>query len=235
MRVCRILTLVVLQLAFTASVSNATDPEELGIVRIRAVTSYDQMYAHSTGTHLGDGLILTCGHCAKSMAPEAAVEVQILSAQTWRRVRTVKGTIIYTDHAAELGLIRLEPGHGLYAAFELAPRGYPVVPGDIVVGYDWQQDDAGEMLYSVNRRVTYINRYLGAENIETTGRPAPGTSGAPLVTKRNGLVIGITHGALVHEDRGLYTSVEALYRFLDQQRAHGQVLARNRLAAGPPL
>ncbi|MEQ9409473.1 MAG: serine protease [Fuerstiella sp.] len=225
MMIHRILPLVGLQLLFSAA-GSAKEIEELGIVRIRTETSDAQAHAYSTGTHLGNGLILTCGHCAASMTKDRTVEVQILSALTWKAVRKVRGTIIHSDRAAELGLIRLAAGHGLKAGFELAPRGYRVVPGDTVVSYNWYRDDHGEMLYSVTSHVTHVNRYLGAENIETSGRPEAGSSGAPLVTKRGGLVIGITHGALVHEDRGLHTSVEALYRFMDRQGSHAQEAVR---------
>ena len=213
-----ILTLTFVPLIMTSVDAGFAESAELGIVRIRATTSDYRGHAYSTGTHLGDGWILTCGHCSKSMADGGIVEVQILSSTTGRATRKVRGRVVYSDAEAELGLIRLENGHGLYAAFELAPRGYRVLPGDEVVGFDWQAVGDGERLYSITRHVTFVNRYLGAANIETTGRPRIGSSGAPLVSKRDGRVIGVTHGALVHEDGGLYTATAAIYQFLEKQR-----------------
>ena len=98
--------------------------------------------------------------------------------------------------------------------------------GDDVIGYDWHYGGNGEILYAVSRRVTHLNRYLGTDNIETTGKPGVGSSGAPLVMKRDGLVVGITYGALVHEERGLYTGVEAVFQFLDKRQRNDSELVQ---------
>lgn len=189
--------------------------DELGIVRIKAELS-DIATAYFTGTHIGDGLILTCGHCCESKRRD--VEVRILSErdQTWSR--NVRGVIVCYDHDADVGLIQLERNHGLRAAYQLAPRGFRLYRGDEVVACDWRDFNDQEQLYAVNSRITGINLYMAPDNIETTSMPRDGASGGPLFMRHSRRIIGVTTAANIDDRRGIHTGLEPIYRLLEQCR-----------------
>lgn len=188
---------------------------ELGIVRVSVAALDGHGRSYSTGTHLGHGLIVTCGHCAETARYGEPARIDLLESVWWTPDRTVNGKFVYSDPHSDLGLIQLDRGHGLTTQYQLAPRGYSIEVGDEVIAYDWSHGATPERLYSVARHVTHVNRYLGPSNIETTGQPLPGSSGGPLILRKNGLIIGVTSGALIGEDRGLYTGLEAIYQALD--------------------
>lgn len=196
-------------------ICGAAVADELGIVHIHAVNANSIGHSISTGSHLGEGWVLTCGHCVRSSATGMDVEIEIYSDETGRATRTVPGTIVYFDRQSDIGLIRLRPGHALATSYRLAPRGSVLAPGDDVIGFDWVDGLQGEQLVAIEKKVTYINRYLGPENIETTVRPKGGSSGGPLVLRDGGWIVGVTQGALVGSDRGLYVGLEAIYRALE--------------------
>ena len=186
---------------------------ELGIVRITAVLP-DGAVALFTGTHLGDGWVLTCGHCCE--ARNQRVDVRILSSKTWTPVRRVKGTVICHDQEADVGFIRLTPQHGLRTAYRLAPRDYRLRPGDAVSAYDWRKVNDREQLYSITRRVTGINVYVAPGNIETSGLPKPGASGGPLVVQKDGWIVGVTTSGNLDDRRGIHTGLSPIYRLIDR-------------------
>ncbi|MCA9047832.1 MAG: trypsin-like peptidase domain-containing protein [Planctomycetaceae bacterium] len=191
-----------------------SDKQELPVVRIRASGPHGG-YAYATGAHIGNGLVLTCGHCVESAVAAGAVDVGVVSSAAGRVVRQVRGRIVSFDPESDLGLVLLEPEHGLTAALQLAGRDYQVVPGDDVYAFEWSREMNGDRLSYRERQVTAVNRYLGSANLETTGRPEGGSSGGPLLTKHGLRIVGITQGALVSENRGLYVGLEAIYRALD--------------------
>lgn len=188
---------------------------ELGIVRIKAVISED-VSAWFTGTHLGDGWILTCGHCCESK--RRLVDVQILSRRTQTPVRTVRGIIVCHDPTADVGFIRLERSHGLRTRYRLAPADTELFAGDEVTAYDWRTRHGEEQLYPVNRLVTGINVYVAPDNIETSGMPKDGASGGPLVLPASGRIVGVTTAANIDDGRGIHTGLRPVYRLFERCR-----------------
>lgn len=199
-------------LLVSSDTSYHTADGELGIVRIRAEVS-DSVTAYFTGTHIGDRLILTCGHCCESKLKD--VEVRILSETTRTAIRSVRGRIVCHNPNTEIGLIQLERHHGLHTACRLAPRDFRLFTNDRVIAYDWRDVSGQEQIYSIDRRVTGVNVYLGSDNIETDGMPREGASGGPLVTFNDRLVVGVTTAANVDAGRGIHTGLQPIYDLLD--------------------
>lgn len=210
----RLLILSVVLLSISSSVPPHDLNHELGIVRINAELS-DGAIASFTGTHLGDGWILTCGHCCE--ARNRRVDVRILSSSSWVTSRRVRGTIVCHDEDADIGFIRLERRHGLRTAYRLAPRDYRLKPGDPVWAYDWQQLRGDTVkLYPIIRTITAINAYVGADNIETSGLPKPGASGGPLVVQRDRWIVGVTTSGNLDHARGIHTGLKPIHRLMDR-------------------
>ncbi|MBT6158255.1 MAG: trypsin-like peptidase domain-containing protein [Planctomycetaceae bacterium] len=191
------------------------DAADLGLVRIRThLTNGDIVYF--TGAHIGNDLILSCGHCCQAASgPGARSEVLILSADTWMPYRRTTASVLCLNHEADVGLLRFDKPQTLKTAYKLAPRGHKVQAGDGVFAYTWRPQNRSEHLFSLRQVVTDVNRYLGPANIETTGLPRGGDSGGPLIHDKTRWIIGVTSAADHHNRRGLYCGLSPIYDLLD--------------------
>jgi len=185
--------------------------EDLGIVRVVTRATRDKPSGHFTATHVGNGLLLTCGHCCRyAGGPQAGVDVRILAMEERTPIRTETGTVLCLDQAADVGFIRFDREDVLSTAYALAPQSYALSVGLPVLQYTWKVP-GGERLYSVRSTISSVNLFLGPANIETLRAPVQGDSGAPLVSRADGCIIGVTTGADPWNRFGVHAGVAAVH------------------------
>lgn len=185
--------------------------EDLGIVRVVTRPAADKSVGHFTATHLGDGLLLTCGHCCRHAGGAGVlVDVRVLSREDRELGRTEPGVVLCHDESVDLGFIRLTRPEALMTSYELAPRDISLATGQPVLQYTWK-DPAMGRLYSVRSFITQVNLFQGPQNIETKFAPVQGDSGAPLVDRQTGTIIGVTTGADYWNRFGVHTGITAVY------------------------
>ena len=62
--------------------------------------------------------------------------------------------------------------------------------------------------------IATINRYLGENNFEVSGRPEQGRSGGGLFNSE-GKLIGVLNSAIGEENAGLYGGINFIHKYLD--------------------
>jgi hypothetical protein len=97
-------------------------------------------------------------------------------------------------------------------ACRVAPAGMNVLKGTPVITVGCS---GGEKPTVQSFKITALNRYLGADNIEVGGMPAQGRSGGGLFTK-DGQLIGVCSGADSHYREGLYAGLKTVQAILDR-------------------
>lgn len=194
-----------------APIPSSAYAEDLGIVRVVTRPAADKSIGHFTATHLGGGLLLTCGHCCRYAGGVGAiVDVRILAREDRQLGRQVTGSVICQDEAADIGFIRLSDPKSLTVSYVLAERDASLAIGQPVLQYTWKDPSLGR-LYSVRSVITQVNLFQGPQNIETKFAPVQGDSGAPLVDRTTGKIIGVTTGADYWNRFGVHTGVAAVY------------------------
>lgn len=195
--------------------------EEAAVVRIEARSADGTLIVLSTGSHVGGGLILTCGHCCRTAGGRGAKAVaHIYSSRTLSYSRTVPITILCYDRDADAGLMRFDEPETLKSTLELAPRRHEVRVGELVRVYGWRGMGNAEQLYASREQIVSLNFFLGPDNIETTGVPIPGASGGPLVKLNDDLIIGVTSAADMTNGRGVYCGLEPIYKLIEHAARH---------------
>lgn len=195
--------------------------DEVAVVRIEARSADGTQIVLSTGTHIGNGVILTCGHCCRTAGGRGAKAVaHIFSARTLSRSRTVPITVLCYDRAGDAGLMKFDQPDILKSRLMLAPRRQEVEVGELVRVYGWKGTGRSEQLYTLRQQVVSLNLFVGPDNIETTGVPIPGASGGPLVTMSDDLIIGITSAADVTYGQGVYCGLEPIYKLFEHAARH---------------
>lgn len=185
--------------------------EDLGIVRVVTRATKDKPSGHFTATHVGKGLLLTCGHCCRyAGGPQARVDVRIRSMEDGVPMRAETATILCLDQAADVGFVRFDRTDALSTAYVLAPVDYSLSVGMPVVQYTWKIP-AGDRLSSIRSTITAVNMFLGPANIETRHAPVQGDSGAPLVSRGDGFIIGVTTGADPWNRFGVHAGIAAVH------------------------
>ena len=121
------------------------------------------------------------------------------------------GHLIDYDLKSEVGLVRIESNYPLVAA-HVAPPGYAVREGDSVISIGC---DSGADATAKETRVTAINKYAGAKNVEVGFQPVQGRSGGGLFTT-DGLVVGVCYAADPEANEGLFAALPALCDELDK-------------------
>jgi hypothetical protein len=197
------------------------EAEDLGIVRVVTRPEPGKPSGHFTATHLGHGILLTCGHCCRyAGGPGIAVDVHVLSLAERTSYRTEPATVLCLDEAADLGLIRLDRPASLPIAYVLAPRDHSIGVGQHVLQYTWQTP-GGSVLHSLVSEITTVNMFAGAANLETRHASVQGDSGAPLVCREDGMIIGVTTGADSWGRFAVHTGLKPIHDLL--QRCNVQV------------
>jgi hypothetical protein len=189
--------------------------EDLAVVRVNTRGTAARPAAKFTATHLGNGVLLTCGHCCKAAGGIGSrLDVEILSVDNWRVYRTASATVSCYNEPADVGVLLFDNRQAMQSHCTLAPRDYLLDLGAPVLLYTWAPD--GAQLRSVPTTITNINLFAGAPNLETKAAPVPGDSGAPLVLRGERLVIGVTTGADYWNRFGVHSGLQAIHDVLQR-------------------
>lgn len=179
-------------------------------VRLRV----DDLSGHAIGTgtiidtHGGESLVITCGHLFRDSSGRGRIAVDVFVDGA---ARTVPGTLIRYDLDRDLGFVAI-PAMSQDAVMKVAPAGYPLERGQTVfsVGCDQGQDPSVR-----DSRITGIDRYVGAPNIEVAGQPVEGRSGGGLFSA-DGYLIGVCNAADKRDNEGVFASLPAVQWELDR-------------------
>ncbi|HEY2760984.1 MAG TPA: thioredoxin domain-containing protein, partial [Pirellulales bacterium] len=156
----------------------------------------------------GEALIITCGHVFREAVKNGRISVDLFGPGA---PKSVTGTLIDFDLKSEVGLISIRTNYPLVAA-HLAPPGYIVHPNDPVISIGC---DGGADATIKETRVTSLNRYVGAPNLQVAFQPVQGRSGGGLFTPE-GFVIGVCYAADPEAHEGLFAALAALCNELDR-------------------
>lgn len=209
-------------ISLEAAMARAAD----ATVRIKVEES--NTIAHGTGTivavHGNEGLVLTCGHLFRDMLPGSKLTVDLF-AGTPRQVNLVAQLIDFKADKEDVALlsvqlpVQVEP-------VPILPQGEVVQQGQPV--FSWGCDH-GNNPTRRDTKVTRINRYIGASNIEIEGAPAVGRSGGGLFDHQ-GRLMGVCNAACKEENEGIYAAGDVIYTQLARVN-HAHLFQPTRAAA----
>jgi S1-C subfamily serine protease len=140
---------------------------------VRLRVSDAQGHSHGTGTIIdarqGEALVITCGHLFRDSKGQGEVSVELFEAgpQGPRSVGKVPGQVLSYDLDRDVALISIRPNCNVTVA-PVAPPRTVVQRGDRAasVGCNNGQDPT-----IMATRITWLDRYQGPPNIETSGAP----------------------------------------------------------------
>jgi thiol-disulfide isomerase/thioredoxin len=198
--------------------------------------------SHGTGTIIdareGEALLITCGHIFRESKGKGPVTVDLFeaTAQGLRVVDKVSGEVIVFDLERDVALVSFRPNRPVCVA-AVAAAHTPIARGDRAasVGCSNAQDPS-----VLATRVTWLDRYQGPPNIETSGAPVEGRSGGGLFNDK-GELIGVCFAADLEGNKGLYAGLDSIHEMLRQLKLDGQQLVASdgpspqNAAAGEPL
>jgi S1-C subfamily serine protease len=175
-------------------------------VRIRVDDPTSQAVGTGTiiHTHQNEALVITCGHLFRGLGQNANIQVELFDRGT---TTAHKATLIHYEAAdKDIGLISFHT-HRAVACAPISSMLNKVAEGDRVSSFGC---DHGSDPTRRDSRITKLNRYLGAPNIEVAGIPVQGRSGGGLFNEQ-GELIGICNAADSELDEGLYASLEVIH------------------------
>ncbi|MBI3865369.1 MAG: trypsin-like peptidase domain-containing protein [Planctomycetia bacterium] len=181
-------------------------------VRIRVRDSKGDSYGSGTiiDSRVGQTTIVTCGHIFRHWDKQTVIEVDWFDKgheQMW------VGRKLFHDLKADVGLIAINCDSPLPIC-RVAPSGTKLLKGTPVVAVGCS---GGEKPTVQHVKITELNRYKGAANIEVGSMPVEGRSGGGLFTK-DGNVIGVCSGAEGHYKEGIFIGLKTLHDLLDHCR-----------------
>ena len=207
--------------SFNPSSSIQRDPPSLGnqidssriqsdpqgaTVRIRVEEPRHESVGTGTiiDSHNGEALVLTCGHLFRENLGQTKITVEtFLGGQ----VQTYPATLIdFQAKEMDIGLIAFRPNVATPVA-RLIPKNRTLIEGQPV--FSWGCD-RGALPSRRDSRITKLNRYLGAANVEVDGEPVEGRSGGGLFDER-GELIGVCYAADPELKEGLYNGADVVY------------------------
>lgn len=194
--------------------------------------------SYGTGTIIDtlqqDALVVTCGHLFRGEAEKGEILVEQfgVTAQGLRVTERSRGQLIHYDLERDVALVSFRPT----TAVKKAPVASQLVENvnDRVwsVGCDRGADPTVR-----SSRVTALDRYHGAPNIEAAGAPVQGRSGGGLFNAK-GELVGVCFAADNEGDEGLYSSLPSIHAELDkvglQRLYRGEAVALNTPSAAVP-
>lgn len=156
----------------------------------------------------GEALIITCGHLFRDSKGKGPVSVELFEATGGRAraVEQVSGWVLSYNLDRDVALVVVRPGRPV-AAVPIAPPGNIVRQGDRVVSIGCGN---GEDPTVIPTRITMLDRYQGAPNLEAAGAPVEGRSGGGLFNDK-GELIGICYAADYEGNEGLYAALESIH------------------------
>ncbi len=175
---------------------------------VRIIVDEPSHQAVGSGTIIdsqqGEALVLTCGHLFRDMSPNSPISIEVFEQGVPVAYR---GELIHHQiEEKDIGLVVFRPRKPVDVAPVLS-RGSAVREGQAVFSVGC---DHGQLPSVRDSRVTKMNRYLGAPNIETSGAPVQGRSGGGLFNDQ-GELVGVCYAADGQLDEGLYCGTEVLY------------------------
>ena len=186
--------------------------------------------AFGTGTiidqHNSDVLVLTCGHLFRTGQGNSPVVVEVFrNGQSLKFAATV---IDYQCDQTDIALLTFQSQSPLNAV-SLRPSSEVLAAGEAVssIGCDHGADPTRRV-----SKITKLNRYLGAPNIEVAVAPVQGRSGGGLFDV-TGRLIGVCYAADAELDEGLYCAPAVVYQQLAKlglERLYEQATASRSLA-----
>jgi thiol-disulfide isomerase/thioredoxin len=150
----------------------------------------------------GEALIITCGHVFRDAVKGGQIRVDLFGPNA---PKGVPGHLIDYDLKSEVGILRIETNYPVAVA-RMAPAGFKLQKGDDVISIGC---DGGADATVKETKVTSVNRYSGAENVEVAFQPVQGRSGGGLFTP-DGLVVGVCYAADPEASEGLFAALPAL-------------------------
>lgn len=190
------------------------DPRE-STVRIRI--QEPQQESVGTGTiidsHNGQALVLTCGHLFRESQGQAKITVEtFLGGQ----IKSYPASIVdFQAKDMDIGLVEFRPNTEVPVA-TLIPKNRKLTEGQTV--FSWGCD-RGALPSRYDSKITKLNRYLGAPNVEVAGQPVEGRSGGGLFDE-SGELIGVCYAADPELQEGLYNGAEVVYYQLAKLGLH---------------
>jgi thiol-disulfide isomerase/thioredoxin len=192
-------------------------------VRLRVEDSLG--IAYSTGTVIdareGCALVVTCGHMFRESKGQAPVTIDLFEATAGqlRVVDKAQGEVILYDLDRDVALVSFRPTRPVCVAKVAEPR-TPIQRGDraATVGCDNGQDPT-----VLATRITWLDRFQGPPNIETSGAPVVGRSGGGLFNDQ-GELIGVCIGAEKERNEGMYAGLDSIHEMLGRLNLNGQDL-----------
>ncbi|WP_442482632.1 trypsin-like peptidase domain-containing protein [Aeoliella sp. SH292] len=172
--------------------------------------------SYGTGTIIDtlqqDALIVTCGHLFRGEAEKGEIIIEQfgVTAEGLRVTERSRGQLIHHDLDRDVALVSFRPT----GPVKKAPVASQLVENvnDRVwsVGCDRGADPTVR-----SSRVTALDRYHGAPNIEAAGAPVQGRSGGGLFNAK-GELVGVCFAADNEGDEGLYSSLPSIHAELDK-------------------
>jgi S1-C subfamily serine protease len=197
----------------TSGIANAAS----ATVRIRV----DDPRFESVGTgtiidsYQGEALVLTCGHLFRDLPPNARITVEMFPGPNERvpeREEKFEAQVIdFQASELDIGLLSFHPGREV-ARVPLIAQRENLREGELVFSIGC---DNGQSPSRRDSRITKLNRYMGAPNVEVAGAPVQGRSGGGLFNAK-GELIGICYAADNELDEGLYSAPTVVYHQLSK-------------------
>ena len=160
----------------------------------------------------GAALVLTCGHLFRTSEGKGPITVTLFKATpSVRQIReSVAGQLMDYDLERDLALVIIRPKSPVRAQ-RIGAANTPLSPGLAVTSVGCNQGANPTVMES---KITTIDRYEGAPNIEVAGAPIEGRSGGGLFNSA-GQLIGVCFAADPQSNEGLYASLPAIHAKLD--------------------
>jgi S1-C subfamily serine protease len=183
----------------------------------------------------GEALVITCGHLFRDSKGKNAVSVEMFEAIDGR-VRAagqVSGWVLSYDLDRDVALVVFRPNRPVTPA-PIAPPGAAVERGDRVVSIGCSNGDDPTVMPT---RITMLDRYQGAPNIEASGAPVEGRSGGGLFNDK-GELIGVCYAADYEGNEGLYAALESIHdeiARLNLRSNQGELAQNDSVSPAAPL
>jgi len=180
---------------------------------VRIIVDEPDSHAVGSGTIIESSsqgaIVLTCGHLFRDRTAHSVIVVERFEGDTV--LRYAAELVDYQIDDVDIGVLVFQPGKVVPSA-RVTGQLDSVLEGDVVYSMGC---DHGSAPSRFDSRVTKLNRYLGAANIETSGLPVQGRSGGGLFNA-DGELVGICFAADAELNEGLYCGTQVVHTQLNK-------------------